>query len=105
MNENETAAERLERIGDEAYENRDAPLQPGAKGSRPGHARSKMLSVRLSPEEADAVQAAADAAGVPVSTIVRDLVVRGLQDRGTESASSVVEALSRDIERLRQLVS
>lgn len=48
-----------------------APLPPHVKVSRPGHARSKILEVRLNPEELEALEAIAARRDLPVSTVAR----------------------------------
>jgi hypothetical protein len=65
----------LERkVREEAEATRDAPL-PIEGGERPNRGRSTVYSVRLNPSEVAAVQAAADRAGLPTSTLVRSWIV------------------------------
>lgn len=82
----------------------DAALTDETTVSRPGRVRSQMLSVRLSPEEAEAVAGVAEAAGVPVSTLIRGYIMRGLTQDRDDSPQSLVDALSHDVERLRRAV-
>jgi predicted DNA-binding protein len=56
-------------------ENRDAPIPSGTSLSRPNRARSAVYSIRLNPEEVASVQALADEAGLPPSTLVRSWIV------------------------------
>lgn len=67
-------SELEQKIRDEAEATRDAPL-PAGGGDRPNRGRSTVYSVRLNPDEVAAVQAAADRAGLPPSTLVRSWIV------------------------------
>ncbi len=71
----------LAEIADEAEAtehttDRDAPLPAHVKVSQPGHARSKVLQVRLNPEELAALAAIAERRGLPVSTVAREQILR-----------------------------
>jgi hypothetical protein len=79
----ETLSEQLSRIGDEAYANRDEPIPSDAKVTR-GHNRSRTLQVRLNDDEYAALEAAAEEANLPMSTLVRSLVLRVLESRDVE---------------------
>lgn len=96
----DTVAEEVAAIEDDP----DAAVTDETTVSRPGRARSQMLSVRLSPEEADAVAGVAQASGVPVSTLIRGYILRGLSQDRDDSPQSLVDALSQDVERLRRAV-
>jgi hypothetical protein len=48
--------------------------------SRPIQARSKVLQVRLSPEEFDAVERAAERRGLPASTVARERLLKMLNE-------------------------
>ena len=54
----------------------DGPLPDHVKVSRPGRARSKVLQVRLNPEELDALEAIAARRDLPVSTIAREQILK-----------------------------
>lgn len=58
----------------------NAPLPPHVKVSRPGQARSKVLQVRLNPDEMAALEAIAERRQLPVSTVAREQVLRLLAD-------------------------
>lgn len=68
-------AEAAERTADP-----DAPLPEHVKITRPGHARSKVLQVRLNPDEMAAVEAIAERRGLPVSTVAREQILQLLAD-------------------------
>jgi len=56
-------------------ESKDAPISSDASVSRPNRARSAVYSIRLNPDEVASVQALADEAGLPPSTLVRSWIV------------------------------
>jgi len=67
-----------QRVAEEAAAsdaNPDAPTPHGAMVSRPNGSRSTVYSIRLNPDEVEAVQALADAAGLPPSTLVRSWII------------------------------
>lgn len=75
----------------EAEATKDAPLV--ANGERPNRNGSTVCPVRLTSDEADALQAAADQAGLPPSTLVRSWIVERVKG-GDHDA--VLRALIRD---------
>ncbi|MGH9082239.1 MAG: hypothetical protein ACRDWN_02740 [Acidimicrobiales bacterium] len=82
---------------------RDQPLSDRAARRR--QSRSVVYSVRLTPEQTEEIQRIADEAGIPASALVRDWVVEGLAaERGTATLDSLVDALSRDVDRIRRSV-
>ena len=83
---------------------RDEPLSEHAV--RKGKNRSVVYSVRLTPEQTDEIQRIAEEAGIPASALVRDWVVEGLAaERGTATLDSLVDTLSRDVDKLRRSVA
>ena len=65
----------------------DAPLPPHVTVSRPNRARSKVLQVRLNPEEMEAVERIAERRDLPPSTVARDWLLRMIrQDVEAEEA-------------------
>jgi hypothetical protein len=83
---------------------RDQPLSERAL--RKGKSRSVVYSVRLTSEQTDEIQRIADEAGIPASALVRDWVVEGLaRERDTATLDSLVDTLSRDVDKLRQSVA
>lgn len=80
-----------------AAENYELPdeLPEGVKVSRPNIGRQTVVSVRLSAEEHERLQSAAQEAHLPVSTLIRMLALDRLRaDQGGGSAS-VTERLAR----------
>jgi hypothetical protein len=83
---------------------RDLPLS--ARAVRKGQSRSVVYSVRLTPEQTEAIQQIAEEAGIPASALVRDWVVEGLAaERVTATLDSLVDTLSRDVDKLRRTVA
>lgn len=95
----------LEALIDEEAEaseaTRDEPISDEAV--RKGNTRSVVYSVRLTPDQTDEIQRIADEAGIPASGLVREWVLQGLAvERDAASPESLVEALARDVNRLRR---
>ena len=83
---------------------RDQPLSERAV--RRGQSRSVVYSVRLTPEQTEEIQRIAEEAGIPTSALVRDWVVAGLAaERGSATLESLVDALSRDVDKIRRSVA
>ena len=79
---------------------------PSERAVRKGKNRSVVYSVRLTPEQTDEIQRIADEAGVPASALVRDWVLEGLAaERGSATLDSLVDTLSRDVDKLRRSVA
>lgn len=92
--------EEMERTKDEPYPS-DAPSP-----TRPGLARSKVLQVRLNPDEYDALIAHASAREIPASTIVRGWILSRLDEveRADDALPAAVDQLAHDVNQLRRLV-
>lgn len=68
----------------------DAPLPAHVKVSQPGRARSKVLQVRLNPEEMAALEEIAERRELPVSTVAREQILQLIGDEADgESGRSV----------------
>jgi hypothetical protein len=83
------------------------PVEALERATRPNQARSVMFSLRLNPDEVAAVQAFAEAQGVPASTLARGWIVQRLaaeRDAPSDTAA-VVERLEADVRTLRRLVA
>lgn len=66
--------------------------------------KDRVLSIRLSAEEARELDQLADKAGTPVSTIVRDWIAAGLAQHRADSVPGVFEFIAQDLQRLRALI-
>ncbi len=99
---------KLEELVDEeataSEATRGQPLS--ARAVRRGQGRSVVYSVRLSPEQTGEIQRIAEESGVPASSLVRNWVVEGLAaERGAATLDSLVDTLSRDVDKLRRSVA
>jgi len=65
-------------LREESERIKDEPLPPGAVYTRPNSNRTRPFTIRLSPEEADELQRAADAAHLPASTMARSWIITRL---------------------------
>jgi predicted transcriptional regulator len=87
-----TDIERL--LAEEAADseaNPDAPVAAGSTVTRPNRARSTVYSIRLNPEEVAAVQALAEAAGLPPSTLVRSWIIERMRVENGEISDAETE--------------
>jgi hypothetical protein len=85
--------EASERTRDESLSDRAA---------RKRQTRSVVYSIRLTPEQTEEIQRIAANAGVPATGLVRGWVLQGLAAEREGSVEQTVEALSRDVARLRR---
>ena len=72
-----------------------AVLPEGIKVSRPNLGRATVVSVRLSPGELEQVKRAADAAHLPVSTLIRVLALAHVDVSEEDALADVTERLAR----------
>jgi len=79
---------------------RDEPIS--ARAARKQPTRSVVYSIRLTPEQTAEIQRIAEAAGIPAAGLVRGWVLQGLAAEREGSVEQTVEALSRDVARLRR---
>ncbi|WP_235848262.1 hypothetical protein [Mycolicibacterium holsaticum] len=103
----ETLEDRLERIGAEAEageaDQTERPLPPHVKVSRPNLARSKVLQVRLNPEEYEAIERIAERRGLPASTVARErlLVMIAEEEQGDDlDVAAKLELVRRELGEL-----
>ena len=74
------------------------------KGKRRGHAKAKMLTLRMSANDHAAIERVADELGVPVSALVRGWILDGLAEQRGTSVPDAVDRLAAEVERLRNIV-
>ncbi len=82
---------------------KDAPLRPGTTVTR-GHGRTKTLQVRLNDDEYAAVTALAETRNVPVSTLVRSLILTSIT-AGGDTPAVRIERLRRELDLLSQQIA
>ena len=58
---------------------KDAPIPPETRISRPGGQRARIYSVRLLESEVAALEAAAERAGIPASTLAHSRIAERLE--------------------------
>ncbi|CKH14190.1 hypothetical protein LTT02_13530 [Mycolicibacterium smegmatis] len=80
----ESIAEEVENAPDE---DDDQSLPEHVPVSRPGHARSKVLQVRLNPDEYEAVERIARRRGLPASTVARAWLLEKAAEESDDDAS------------------
>ncbi|MGI9161737.1 MAG: hypothetical protein ACR2JI_02265 [Mycobacterium sp.] len=69
----------------------DRPVPDHVKVSRPNRARSKVLQVRLNPDEFDAIERIAAERGLPPSTVARERLLAMIrEDQGEEADVATV---------------
>jgi predicted transcriptional regulator len=74
--------------------NPDAPVPASSTVSRPNQVRSTVYSIRLNPEEVTQVQALADAADLPASTLVRSWIIERIRAEHGEVGDAEAELLA-----------
>ena len=84
-------------------ENPDAPLKAGSTITR-GHSRAKTLQIRLNDDELAALSSLADARGIPVSTLARDLLLGQLAASDT-SIKALIARIRAELDALASSVA
>ncbi len=94
----------IEEETDASESDRDAPIPDDAKISRPNRSRSTVYSIRLNPEEVAALQALAEIAGVPGSTLARSWIVERIREEqtGLNDAEAELHAAQRHLAHLQR---
>lgn len=97
----ESFEDRLARVGAEAEAGESdqsaRPLPDHVKVSRPGRARSRVLQVRLNPDEMEAVERIAAQRDLPPSTVARDWLLRMIAQDQRQGAVPSLSALARTL--------
>lgn len=86
-----------------AEQDADAPIRPGSRIRR-GHARTRVLQVRLNEDEAQRLDDAAQQRGIPVSTLARTLLLKELTASG-ESPRATIARIRADLDELESNVA
>ncbi len=94
--------EELRAYREAAEAARDEPLQNPTTPPT----QAKVLSIRLNPDEFDALTRYADELELPASTLVRSWILTHLDGDTQASPAATVDRIARDVEQLRrQLVT
>ncbi len=100
------AREVVERVAAEVEATRDERMPATAQPIRPNRpTKTVPVAVRLTPEDAAAIEALANRLDVPVSSLVRGWIRSGLAVGREESVATAIARLETDLQRLREMVS
>lgn len=94
----EVTPEDLRRYREDTEGTPDEPLS--ANATRP--ARGKVLSIRLNPDEFEALNQYAERLELPPSTLVRGWILSQLQADNDTSPVATVDRIAREVEQLRR---
>ena len=67
-------------------------------------AKDRVLSIRISADEARELDELANKTGTPVSALVRDWIAAGLAQHRTDSVTDLFDFIAQDLQRLRALI-
>lgn len=93
------APEALQAYREEAEATRDEPMS--ADATRPAR-RGKVLSIRLNPDEFEALSRHAEQLDLPASTLVRSWILTQLRTDTDTSPVATVDRIAREVEQLRR---
>jgi len=96
-------ADEVKAIAVEADATAELPMPTGVTPTRPN--RSVPVAVRLTPEDAAAIDALATAMNVPASTLIRGWIRQGLAAKSETTIDSAINQIAADVQRLRELVA
>ncbi|MGH3769271.1 MAG: hypothetical protein ACRDTX_29680, partial [Pseudonocardiaceae bacterium] len=94
----EVNPDALREYREEAEASRDEPLS--GEATRP--ARAKVLSIRLNPDEFEALSRHAEQLDLPASTLVRSWILTQLRADSDTSPVATVDRIAREVEQLRR---
>lgn len=97
--------DQLRSVAEDAEQTKDEPMPSGSTWTSLGHARSKVLQVRLNPEEYESLARYAEERELPVSTVARAAILAQLRHGAEPSLPVAIEHLAADVEQLRRFVS
>lgn len=99
---------KLAQLGEEAEagetDQTERALPPHVKVSRPNQARSRVLQVRLNPEEFAAVEAIAAARGLPASTVARERLLAMIVEEQADEFD-VAAQIAAAADRIKELLT
>ena len=100
MNDPKQAVEQIASEGDVTA---GQAMPPGAVFTRPN--KSVTVATRISPEDLTEIERLAARLDVPPSSLIRGWILSGLNAHKDETVQSMIERLSADVQRLRELVA
>ena len=97
---------RIREIADEAESMAELSLEElrAAKPTRPNHAKSQMLSLRVPDETMREIEKLAKDRDLPLSALVRGWILRGLATESDDSVPDTVRRLAAEVDRLKELI-
>lgn len=93
----------VEQIAAKTEATRDEPMPPDAVPTKPN--KSVPVAVRLSADDAEALEDLAERLDLPVSALLRGWILAGLAAQRDESVRTAIDRLAADVQRLRELVA
>lgn len=96
-------ADEVKAIAVEADATAELPMPTDVTPTRPN--RSVPVAVRLTPEDAAAIDALATAMNIPASTLIRGWILQGLAAKNETTIDSAIDQIAADVQRLRELVA
>ena len=88
-------------FGDVSY---DRSVAKSGTKSQKKPTKDRVLSIRISADEARELDELADKTGMPVSTLVREWIAAGLAQRRSDSVTDLFDFIAQDLQRLRALI-
>jgi uncharacterized protein YbaP (TraB family) len=82
----------------------DHPIPAHVQVSRPNRARSRVLQVRLNPEEFEAVEQIAQRRGLPASTVAREVLLAMIREDQAGDDMDVAAQLAAAADRINEIV-
>lgn len=92
-----------EAAANEPDEDDGTPLPDDVTVTRPGRARSKVLQVRLNPEELEAVERIAAKQGLPASTVARERLLRMIAEDQADDLDVAAQVMIA-ADRIKELI-
>jgi hypothetical protein len=96
--------DRIKAIQEESEATRDDPYPEDIVGTRPNLAGSIVQSVRLPATEYAQIEQLAREADVPMSAMIRGLVLSGLASRKNATLKDAINRLIADADHLRRFI-
>jgi len=96
-------ADEVKAFAVEADVTAELPMPTGVIPTRPN--KSVPVAVRLTSEDASAIDELATAMNVPASTLIRGWIRQGLAAKNETTIDSALDQITADVQRLRELVA
>ncbi|WP_233213666.1 CopG family transcriptional regulator [Mycobacterium hubeiense] len=100
----EQALAEQDEIEAAAADHADQPIPPHVKVSRPNRALSRVLQVRLDPDEFEAIERIAAERGLPASTVARERLLAMIAEDQADDLD-VAAQVAAAADRIKELVA